>query len=467
MSALAAQTGIRIPAAPGARAAIPYTTGTWDANALGNHRVVLEVDASADAVRARIPWRRRDTNPEKKNLLVFDAQSGARVTNVVRERITREDGALVFQPTSGKGRYFVYYLPNVGSGRSNYPKVAYPEPENTAAPEWLSKHGLPEATAALGQKSRALPLARVAEFQAIDDLNSFFPMEVIATASETKMLLARNWTVSYLVFPEDRRFPIRMTDDVPQRWIEAGANAPFKGTADRGEFYAFQVGVFAARRPIDGLDVRFRDLQAAGGAVIPATALRCFNTGGRDWTGRSFKKTVSVAQGKVQALWLGVQVPEEAVAGDYFGEVTIAPAGLPPTTVAVTLTVSARTIPASGDDDPWRHSRLRWLDSTLAFDDEIVAPYTPVEVRDNTVSVLGRAVVIGRDGLPEHIRSRFTQEMTSIGEKARDVLNAPVRLVFEGSGAALPAWTTSGVRFVKRAAGSVSWESDGSPGRCR
>jgi hypothetical protein len=465
VSALAAQTGSRAPAAPGAPAAISYTTGTWDANTLGNHRVVLEVDAPADAVRARIPWRRRDMNPEKKNLLVFDAQSGARVANVVRERITREDGALVFQPMSGKGRYFVYYLPNVGSGRSNYPKVVYPEPESTAKPEWLSKHGLNEdATPAPGRKPPALPLARVAEFQAIDELNSFFPMEVIATASETKMLLARNWTASYLVFPEDRRFPIRMTDDLPQRWIAAGANTPFRGTANRGEFYAFQVGLFAARKPIEGLDVRFGDFRTAGGAVIPATALRCFNTGGRDWNGRAFKKTVSVALGKVRALWLGVQVPEQAAAGDYSGEVTIAPAGLPPTTVALTLAVSARTIPASGDDEPWRHSRLRWLDSTLAFDDEIVAPYTPVEVRDNTVSVLGRAVVIGRNGLPEHIQSRFTQEMTSVSDKARDVLSAPVRLVFEGSGAALPAWTTSGVRFMKRAAGSVSWESDGSSG---
>ncbi len=137
-------------------------------------------------------------------------------------------------------------------------------------------------------------------------------MEVIATASETKMLLARNWTAPYLVFPEDRRFPIRMTDDLPQRWIAAGANAPFRGAADRGEFYAFQVGLFAARKPIEGLDVRFGDFRTAGGAVIPAAALRCFNTGGRDWTGRSFKKTVSVALGKVQALWLGVQVPEQA-----------------------------------------------------------------------------------------------------------------------------------------------------------
>ncbi len=41
------------------------------------------------------------------------------------------------------------------------------------------------------------------------------------------------------------------------------------------------------------------------------------------------------------------------------------------------------------------------------------------------------------------------------------MLTAPVRMVFEANGAALPAWTTSGVRFMKRAAGSVSWESDG------
>jgi len=465
VSALAARTAARQPAAAAAPAPVPYSTGTWDAVTLGNHRVVLEVDGPADAARARIPWRRRDMNPEKKNLLVFDAQSGARVVNVVRELITRETGELVFQPTSGRGRYFVYYLPNVGSGRSNYPKVVYPEPESTAKPEWLSRHALPaDAAAAPGQKPPTLPMARVVEFQAIDELNSFFPMEVIATAEETKALLDRHATAPYLVFPEDRLFPIKMTEDLPQRWIRAGANAPFRGRADRGEFFAFQIGLFAARTAVDALDVRFGDLRTAGGAVIPAAALRCFNTGGKDWTGRAFKKPVAVPQGKVQTLWLGVQVPKLADPGDYKGEVTIAPDGLPQTRVAVTLTVSARTIPASGDDEPWRHSRLRWLDSTLALDDEIVAPYTPVEVRDNTVSVLGRAVVVGRDGLPERIQSRFTQELTSIGEKGRDVLNGPVRLVFDRAGAALPSWTTSGVRFVKRAAGAVSWESDGSSG---
>lgn len=454
VASAATQHGASVaPRSSPARPSIPYTTGKWDADTLGNHRVVLEVTSAADAVRALIPWRRRDLDPDRKNLIVVDAQSGARVANVLRVSVTRESGELVFQPTSGKGRYFVYYLPNVGSGRSNYPKVVYPEPERTAAPDWANR-----------PRPAKLPSAKVVEFQSIDEFNSFYPMEVIATADETKSLIERHPSASYLVFPEDRRFPIRMTGDLPKRWIGAGANNPFRGVADRGEFYAFQAGLHAARKAIDGLEVRFGDLHGPGGAVIPASAARCFNTGGRDWTGRAFTKNVTVASGRIMPLWFGIQVPEGAQPGEYRGEFTVAPAGLPPTRIPLTLVVSRRAIPDAGDDEPWRHSRLRWLDSTLALDDDVVRPYTPVRLRDNTVSVLGRTVVVGRDGLPERIQSRFTEEVTSIGQKGRDVIAAPVRLVVDPADKTLPPWTTSGIRFVKPAPGAVGWESDSSAG---
>ena len=48
------------------------------------------------------------------------------------------------------------------------------------------------------------------EMQAIDEFNSFFPMGVIATARETAALLASFPDAKYLLFPEDRRFPVRM-----------------------------------------------------------------------------------------------------------------------------------------------------------------------------------------------------------------------------------------------------------------
>ncbi len=394
---IALLTACLLAAAVAAGQEARYGTGTWDAGVLGNHRVVLDVPAPADAVRAVIPWRRRDSGPENKNLIVVDAQTGARVANVARVSITRETGEIVFHPTSGKGRYFVYYLPNVGSGRSNYPKVTYPEPEQTAAPDWLQKHAA----------AQGLPAAAVVEFQAIDELNTFFPMEVIATAAETTSLEDRHRDKPYLLFPEDRRFPIRMTDDLPQRWITAGANRPFRGEAARGEYYAFQVGVFASRGPIQNLQVRFADLRGPKGALIKSSAFSCFNVGGRDWTGKTFVKALTVPSGKVQALWMGVQVPAEAAPGEYVGSVAVEPAGLAATTVPVTLVVSNQSVPDAGDNDPWRHSRLRWLDSTHAADDDLVPPYTPVDVKGRIVSVLGRRISIGDTGFPDRVESLF------------------------------------------------------------
>ena len=66
-----------------------YGVGTWNADSLGNHRVVVAVDKPADAVLATIEWRRRDLTPEAKNLIVVDAATGERITNVCRFAIDR------------------------------------------------------------------------------------------------------------------------------------------------------------------------------------------------------------------------------------------------------------------------------------------------------------------------------------------------------------------------------------------
>ncbi len=440
-----------------------YTTATWDADALGNHRVVLKVTLAGDAARAHIEWRRRDAHPELKRLYVVDARTGATIVNVVRPAITREAGDIVFEPTSGPGSYYVYYLPNVGSGRSNYPKVVYPTPEQTAEASWLASHhlGASEISDATWQ---ALPRAEVVEFQAIDELNSFYPMEVIATAAETRALVARHPTASYLLFAEDRRFPIKMSGDLPQRWIAAGANRPFRGEAMQGEFYAFQVGLFASAKPVDGVAVRFSDLKAASGAAIPSRELRCFNLGGRDWTGKPFSKQVTVGRGEVQALWFGVQVPEKAAPGDYTGVLTVSAKGLEETPLEITVAVTNQAIAGSGDDEPSRHSRLRWLDSTYAMDDELAAPYSPVKVAGNRVSVLGRNVVLGRSGFPDAIESLFSPEMTALTGTARQVLAGPIALHVESADPTTMTWSSPGLRFVKQAAGAAAWEAESTAG---
>ena len=48
------------------------------------------------------------------------------------------------------------------------------------------------------------------------------------------------------MFPEDRHYPIRMTEELPLRWIRRGPSSVFAGEALRGEFYAFQLGAIRA-----------------------------------------------------------------------------------------------------------------------------------------------------------------------------------------------------------------------------
>jgi len=426
-----------------------YGVGIWNADSLGNHRVVVSVDKPADAVLATIDWRRRDLNPEAKNLIVVDAATGERITNVCRFTIDRERGEVVFQPQTVPGEYYIYYLKNVMSGSPYYPTVNYPAFENTASADWVKKNKLS------GKKAPALPAAKVVQFQAINELNSFYPMEVIATSNETARLLKEHPGEKYILFTEDRKFPIRMTTDIPYKWIADNRHDFFNGQADKGEYYVFQLGVWAARSNVENLHVDFSALtNKATGEQIPASSFTCFNTEGTDVTGTVFEKNCSVDKGKVQALWVGTQLPEHLSAGTYQGTVTVSAANAESKTVQVSLNVSENVIANHGDNEPWRHSRLRWLNSQIGFDDEVIAPYTPLVMKDKTISCLGREIKLSDLGLPEHITSYFKETMTGIGTNGRSVLAAPMELAADGG-----AWENLNFEITKHKQGAIAWKA--------
>lgn len=426
-----------------------YGVGIWNADSLGNHRVIVSVDKPADAVLATIDWRRRDLNPEAKNLIVVDAATGERITNVCRFTIDRERGEVVFQPQTVPGEYYIYYLKNVMSGSPYYPTVNYPAFENTASADWVKKNKLS------GKKAPALPAAKVVQFQAINELNSFYPMEVIATSNETARLLKEHPGEKYILFTEDRKFPIRMTTDIPYKWIADNRHDFFYGQADKGEYYVFQLGVWAARSNVENLHVDFSALtNKATGEQISASSFTCFNTEGTDVTGTVFEKNCSVDKGKVQALWVGTQLPEHLSAGTYQGTVTVSAANAESKTVQVSLNVSENVIANHGDNEPWRHSRLRWLNSQIGFDDEVIAPYTPLVMKDKTISCLGREIKLSDLGLPEHITSYFKETMTGIGTNGRSVLAAPMELAADGG-----AWENLNFEITKHKQGAIAWKA--------
>jgi hypothetical protein len=469
---------------------VNYSIGRWDPESgLGNHRVVLRVESPLApkaipakggrkkpvAVRVIIPWRRRDLDPEKKSVIFVDAATGERITNVESLGVSREAGAFLFEPKTIPGDYYVYFMPYKSEGRKNYPNVKYDPPQATADLAWLAKTGILKNTiAGAHDPLNDLPQAKVVEFQSADEFSAFTPMELIATAKETEDLLAAHPAAPYLLFPEDRKLSIRMTGDLPYRWISAGPQGTFHGEAARGEYYAFQIGLWAAREPIADVELRFSDLvQPVSGiedgspaprTLIAAAAMTCFNKGGVGWDGLPFHKSVPVDKGKIQALWCGVQVPRDARPGVFTGTVTVAPKGLPETILAVDLRVTADVLEDAGDGDPSRMSRLRWLDSTLAQDDGIVPPYTPLAIDGLTIGCLGRSLTIGPDGFPARIQSYFASEMTRFRTKPLPLTAAPMKLVVaDARGRELPWVPGAGVpgpRPLQKGPGAVVWETE-------
>jgi len=453
--------------APGPAADLKFGIGSWDPETFGNHRALVRVPDKADAVWAHIPWRRRDPNPEKKRIIVVDAKTQARVKFIYAADIQREYGDIVFQPSTAPGDYFVYYMPYERAlSWGSYPDYVYPGFELLLSSgdkftylTWLGRFGL-TADRLAKKPWRSLPQAVATEIQAVNEFNSFYPMEVIATAAETRDLIDRHPDAAFLLFPEDRAFPIKMKNDLPSRWIGTGVRDTFQSRALRGEYFAFQIGLYAARADLAGVDVVFGDLRSPGtGAKIPASAADSFNTGGVDVRGQKFKKDLAVQKGTVQPLWIGIQVPPGIAPGAYEGEVAVQAKGWKAQKVKVLLDVQPDEATDAGDGDPSRYSRLRWLNSTIAIDDEPVAPYTPLKVVGRTISCLGRTVVLAETGLPGRLQSLFAPEVTHLIGTARDILSQPVTLTVERPGNAVWPWTPGGVAFLKSAAGGVTWES--------
>ena len=441
--------------------AFTVASSPWNTEALGNHRAVVRVEAAGRFVHVTVPWRRPDRHPDTKAVIVV-AERGATVANVRRGVVTQAAGEFDFEPVAGAGRYFIYYLPYLSGGRSNYPNVKYLPVTATADSAWLSALAV----------AAPVPRATVERFEAVDALNAFAPMEVIATPEEMARLEAANTYEPFLVFPEDRLHSIRMRDQLPQRWVERGATTQFIDAARRGEFLAFQLGLWA-RRNVTGVHVQFSDLTSDHG-VIAATRLTSINEGGTNWDGSTLTKRVDVVAGAVQAMWCGIDVPMTAAPGLYTGTAKVSADGVLPVTIVLGITVRRDSVLAGGANEPEKMTRLSWLNSTRGQTNDVIAPYTPITVRGARLGILGRAITLGANGLPTRIETYFTPEMTGTSARANHVIAAPVRLEVvrrgAGEGAGCGAGEGAGcgaggekvvraLRFTRREAGTVSWEA--------
>jgi hypothetical protein len=346
---------------------IPYSVppDQWKEE-FGNHRAIIEVNRPHGAVSIDFLWRRHDSSPEKRRKIIVNAETGEKIKNIFRAKIDNEQCELVFGPVEKAGLYYFYYLPYTPV-TNQYHSGEYLPVEGAPDSLWVIDHKLMQGPL----KYKNVNKAPVIQIQARTEFHSFFPMEVIATRDELKVVLSQHAN-DYLVFAEDRAFPIRMPDAIPLRWIQKQRGEAFYGQAKKNEYYALQLGIYASQKPVENVRLEFSDLIGKSGNRISNSVFTCFNTDGADINGKSFSKRINVQPEKVQPLWVGTDIPADAFPDTYEGFIVIKPENLKEQKVKIVLIVENDILADRGDGELWRHSRLRWLNSTLGIDDEPV-----------------------------------------------------------------------------------------------
>ena len=66
----------------------------------------------------------------------------------------------------------------------------------------------------------------------------------------------------------------------------------------------------------------------------------------------------------------------------------------------------------------------------MAQENTVIAPYTPLVVSDSGISLLGRKLILNKDGFPAQIQTFFTPEMTSIGSTPNNLFAEAVHFHF-------------------------------------
>ena len=284
------------------------------------------------------------------------------------------------------------------------------------------------------------------------------PMAVPASQKSLERFLKPNADRDFLTFPEKRENAIRLFDAIPEVWTGRTREelSHLNLTAQPGEYFVFQIGVYAHRKPLTDLKATWVDLK--GISTIKRSAMTCFNLTGIDHLGRPFRKNVDVPNSQVQPLWFGISVPPDA-RGTYRTVITILAANAKESNVEVELIVQGNPVKNSGFDRGKSLSRLAWLNTTLGSEEKPTRGFVSPRRVGKTIEILGRKIEIGDDGLPSRIASSFEASNQFLLSTSQSVLKSPFRFVIllqDGSEIRLKPGQ---LRFTKETPSSVTWSA--------
>ncbi len=410
----------------------------------GSHRVVFTVDKPTEAIQLNVLWRRHDKKVDKKQFIIINAATNKKITNINRVLVNNEKCNLVIGPIKTPGTYYFYYLPYKIKEAYGFYNDKYLSTESPASQSWRSTNNLNNKSAI-----KKLPMAEVVSIQSRTQFDSFYPMEVIPTSGE-KIAFLNTVQSDYILFPEGRENPIRMRDEIPLKWIESGIKKEFVGEAFKDEYFTFQVGLYAHKKELKNVKITFSELVNEGSKIAPAQ-LTCFNLEGIDPFGSLFSIDLDVAQGKVQPLWIGVDINNSTTPGTYKGNLLIEADGVENQRISIAINVLNKTIEARGDNESWRHSRLRWLNSTRGIDDKPTSQYKDINtINKNTYELSGKTIKLAPSELP-----------SSINVFGTELLQEPIKFIIESSNGVVGS-ILKNIELTKDATGvkTTSWTNN-------
>ena len=269
----------------------------------------------------------------------------------------------------------------------------------------------------------------------------------------------------FYIFPETREHPVKWNDSLQLSWLQKDyTKNSFALQAQPGEYFVYQIGVWAINNGLKDIKLRFSDLRTKDGKTIPSKQVTCFNAGGVDYLGNPFTKKIDVQSGKVQVLWIGVDF-SNAAKGTYYGTATVSD-NKKTQTIKIHLDVEGDVVEDHGYNEGKRLSRMYWLNNTLGINDGVTKGYQPVSRNGNTLHILGRSLDIAVNGLPAGISSYFTASNQSITQKAEAILSEAFRFVIEKENGDIISLKPGQLQFTAHAPGYIAWKVKNSSTEC-
>ncbi|MEN6455119.1 MAG: glycoside hydrolase domain-containing protein, partial [Prolixibacteraceae bacterium] len=262
---------------------------------------------------------------------------------------------------------------------------------------------------------------------------------------------------SFLAFPELREKPLKWFDSIPEgRVIQALHSENFVLNAHPGEFFVYQLGVWAPGKDVSQVQVQFSGLTKGNSSTIPVGKMTCFNAGGIDFKGLPFTKEITVPAGRMQALWIGIDL-SGIDAGNYKGSVAVKANG-ENQVVPLLLKIAGDPVEDHGYSEGKRLSRLNWLNSTVGIDEQVTKGYPHVKAEGKKIAVLGRTLEIAADGLPSCINSHFTGSNESLAETGAPVVSHPFRFIVEKEDGKTVRLSPGKLTFTEQTPSKIVWK---------